>query len=247
MAQPVDRPVRVDLPELGPSLGRVASPALHAGRSSGLWIEIRDVRLALAGTLFEAARSARQALDAGDPKDAASRLGRESWSAAWAQAVSAAGHHVVDHINRRLAEAAAEARIPRRRTGAVQVTDAEAHALTARLAGGAAQLVMALDELEVVSETTGTGALAVWRDAVLKVARRMEAAWIELETHVAEELERWDGEVERVRAWRRPRWPLWTITLAVLALATYLGLLLGGYLRVPAPLRTVVEWWWARW
>ncbi|NNG15459.1 MAG: hypothetical protein HKM89_03185, partial [Gemmatimonadales bacterium] len=47
--------------------------------------------------------------------------------------------------------------------------------------------------------------------------------------------------------WRRPRWPLWTITLAALALATYLGLLLGGYLRAPALLQPVVEWWWERW
>ena len=205
------------------------------------------MRLALAGTLFEAARSARQALDAGDPKNAASHLGRESWSAAWAQAVSAAGRHVVDHINRRLAEAAAEARIPQRRAGVVEVTEVEAHALTARLAGGAAQLVMALDELEEASETIGAGALPAWRDAVLKVARRMEAAWIDLETRVAEELERWDEEVERVRAWRRPRWPVWIMTFALLALATYLGLLLGGYLRVPAQLRPMVEWWWARW
>ena len=247
MVQPIDRPVRVELPELGPSLGRVASPALGAARSSGPWAKIRDVRLQLAGTLFEAARGARLALVAGDPEDAASRLGRESWSAAWAEAVSAAGHQAVDHINRRLAEAAAEARMPKRRAEAVEVTEAEAHALTARLAGGAAQLVMALDELEAASKTIGTGALAAWRDAVLKVARRMEAAWIELETHLAEELERWDGEVERVRVWRRPRWPLWTITLAALALATYLGLLLGGYLRVPDPLRPMVEWWWARW
>lgn len=247
MVQPVDRPARVDLPELGPSLGRVASPALDASRSSRLWVKIRDVRLALAGTLFEAARGARHALDVGDPQAAASYLRRESWSSAWAQAVSAAGHHVVDHINRRLTEAAAEARMPERRAGAVGVTEAEVHGLTARLAGGAAQLVMALDELEVASEAIGTGALAVWRDAVLKVARRLEAAWIELETRVTEELERWEREVERVRAWRRPRWPLWTITLAALALATYLGLLLGGYLRVPDQLRPVVEWWWARW
>ena len=91
----------------------------------------------------------------------------------------------------------------------------------------------------------------------LKVSKRqqvtslLELGWsyrrIERETGVAGELERWEGEVERVRAWRRPRWPLWTITLAALALATYLGLLLGGYLRVPDPLRPMVEWWWARW
>ncbi|NNG15987.1 MAG: hypothetical protein HKM89_05850, partial [Gemmatimonadales bacterium] len=242
MPSPVHRSAEVDVPELGPSLGRIASPALDAGRSSDLWVKIRDVRLALAGSIFQAAHGARRSLDAGDPQDAASRLGRGSWSAAWAQAVSAAGQQVVDHINGRLALAAAEARIPQRRAQAVEVTEVEAHALTARLAGGAAQLVLALDELAAASETVETGATAVWRDALLKVARRLEAAWIELEVHVAEELERWGEEVERVRAWRRPRWPLWTITLAALALATYLGLLLGGYLRAPALLQPVVEW-----
>jgi hypothetical protein len=38
---------------------------------------------------------------------------------------------------------------------------------------------------------------------------------------------------------------LWLITAAALAIATYLGLVLGGYLRVPALLRPLAEWWWS--
>jgi hypothetical protein len=50
----------------------------------------------------------------------------------------------------------------------------------------------------------------------------------------------------RVRAWRRPVWPLWILTALVLGAAGYLGLLVGGYLRVPDALAGFTEWWWAR-
>jgi hypothetical protein len=61
-----------------------------------------------------------------------------------------------------------------------------------------------------------------------------------------QEQERWKGEIDRVRAWRRPHWPVWLTTVVVLAIATYLGLLLGGYLPVPGPLRGFAEFWWSR-
>jgi hypothetical protein len=60
------------------------------------------------------------------------------------------------------------------------------------------------------------------------------------------EQERWTGEVESIRAWHRPLWPLWLITLLLLAIATYLGLILGGYVVVPPPLRSFAEFWWSR-
>jgi hypothetical protein len=43
-----------------------------------------------------------------------------------------------------------------------------------------------------------------------------------------------------------PRWPLWLITALLLAGATYLGLVLGGYVRVPPPLERFAELWWSR-
>jgi hypothetical protein len=49
-----------------------------------------------------------------------------------------------------------------------------------------------------------------------------------------------------VRSWRRPTWPLWLVTALVLAAAIWLGLVLGGYIPVPDPLRGLAEWWWAR-
>ena len=53
--------------------------------------------------------------------------------------------------------------------------------------------------------------------------------------------------MERVRRWRRPRWPLWLITVVVVGAAAYVGLVLGGYLPVPAALDGLAQWWWARW
>ena len=35
--------------------------------------------------------------------------------------------------------------------------------------------------------------------------------------------------------------------LLIVATATYVGLLLGGYLPVPGPLQGPVEWVWERW
>jgi hypothetical protein len=58
------------------------------------------------------------------------------------------------------------------------------------------------------------------------------------------EQDRWKAEIEGVRAWRRPTLILWLITAAFLAVATYLGLVLGGYLPVPPPLRRLAELWW---
>ncbi len=247
MTPQLERTERVPLPELGPSLGRVASPAVDPKKSSRLWRQIREVRLGLATALFESGHAARGALAAGDLQQAARRLGRETWAVAWARAVADVGRLVVDDINRRLEAAAREARMPRRRMRAVLVTESEGHALTARLAGGAGRLVTALDELEAIAVAPGAEASSMWVDTMLRVARRLEDAWLALEAHVDRELERWGEEVERIRAWRRPRWPLWTVTLVVVGLATYAGLLLGGYLAAPEPFQPIVEWWWARW
>jgi len=247
MPRPLDHSQVVALPELGPSLGRVASPVIDAQNSSGVWRKIREVRFGLASRLFEAGRSAREALAAGDYRQATLRLGRDTWAEAWAEAVADTGAVVVDDINKRLEDAARTAGMPGRRARAVRMTESEGHALTARLAGGAGRLVVALDELESLAQAIEVETAAAWKDTVLRVARRLEDAWLTLEAHVAEELRRWDVEVERVRTWRRPRWPLWLLTLAIVALATYVGLVLGGHLRVSEPLRPLVGWWWARW
>ena len=81
----------------------------------------------------------------------------------------------------------------------------------------------------------------------MTTARRLEAAWLALEEALGREWRDWAVEVEEVRAWRRPLWPLVAIGSALFLIAGYLGLVLGGYLPVPGPLRGIAEAIWARW
>jgi hypothetical protein len=113
----------------------------------------------------------------------------------------------------------------------------------ARLGSGGAGFVSALESLEQAGRRSPG---REWRDALTAAARRLEAAWLALEQNAETELLHWGREVERVRSWRRPTWPLWLVSALVLGAAIWLGLVLGGYIAVPDPLRGLAEWWWAR-
>ena len=78
---------------------------------------------------------------------------------------------------------------------------------------------------------------------------RIPQRFLKTKTSEAAEKEwvRWARDVEEVRAWRRPLWPLILVSLLILGIAVYVGLLLGGYLPVPGPLEGPVEWVWERW
>ncbi|MDH5283303.1 MAG: hypothetical protein OEW80_05420, partial [Gemmatimonadota bacterium] len=91
------------------------------------------------------------------------------------------------------------------------------------------------------------GAVRDWEEALLRAARRQEAAWLALEGALAAEWKLWGREVEAVRGWRRPLWPLVGIGAVLFTLAGWVGLVLGGYLPVPEILRPAAEWVWARW
>ena len=110
----------------------------------------------------------------------------------------------------------------------------------------------ALDALEQAVHTTGSARgprrrrrARPGRRRSAAAARRLESAWLALDAGARREQEHWAGEIERVRAWRRPTWPLWLITAVVVGAATYLGLVLGGYLPVPPPLEGLTAFWWA--
>jgi ferric-dicitrate binding protein FerR (iron transport regulator) len=112
--------------------------------------------------------------------------------------------------------------------------------------------VAALDQLELAVHTTGSASgrgaagAGAWQAALAAAARRLESAWLALDAGARREQEYWASEIARVRAWRRPTWPLWLITAVVAGAATYLGLVLGGYLPVPPPLEGLAAFWWAR-
>jgi hypothetical protein len=106
------------------------------------------------------------------------------------------------------------------------------------LGAAGAGLVPALDALQAASDRlidgTSRAALDDWQESLLTAGRRLEAAWLALEEQAEQEERRW-GEVEMmVSSWRRPLWPVVVVGVPALAVASWLGLVLGGYLTPPA-------------
>lgn len=233
------------VPELGPLLGRLTDTTAAAPRPA---LALDDIRYELITELFELAGAAREFAGAGDLPAAASSLGRRAWLDAWERAVSAASMRVSERINARLQAAAAESRMPAKQLARLLLDDEERRGIAVRLGVAGGPFVAALDALESAVPALGRGdaALAAWHDALGHVARRLEVAWDALLVAAREEEAAWNGEVERVRTWRRARWPLWLITAAVVAAAAYIGLVLGGFLIVPGFLRPFADYWWSR-
>lgn len=241
------------IPELGPSLGKLcdvpkrAEPGVGARR-----ISLDDVRLDLVAAIFELAAAARAFGASGDRADAVTSLSRNALLQPWRQAVSHAGRRISDTLNAQLAAAAAESRLPQRKLQRLLLTEENAGGIAARLGSGGAGFVIALDALErTIPRASANGAggdagFAEWGEHLTAAARQLEAAWLALESAAQQEEAGWQVEVERVRAWHRPHWPLWLATTLVVIVATYLGLLLGGYLTVPDVLRGFVNAWWYR-
>jgi hypothetical protein len=75
---------------------------------------------------------------------------------------------------------------------------------------------------------------AEWQDALRTAARRLEVAWLALESAVAEEERRWETEIDAIGGWRPPLWPLLVVWVPFAAAVVWLGLVLGGYLPAPA-------------
>jgi hypothetical protein len=155
-------------------------------------------------------------------------------------------------VNARLGEAAIESRLPARQLEGFRLKAEDVRAIASRLGSGGAAFVGALDALEqtihgaAASGTRGAAGQEDWQRALAGAARRLESAWMSLAAGARVEQDRWKAEIDRVRAWRRPTLVLWLITAAVLAVATYFGLVLGGYLPVLPPLRPLAELWWSR-
>jgi hypothetical protein len=243
---------RLVVPELGPSLGRLIAPPPPPSGAVQHWIALEDLRLGLVNQLFELAGDARQWAREGDRELALATLNREAWLTAWQRTVGAVADRAAGAIGERLLAAASEARLPARKAAALPLDPDEIAALAARIAGGTAGLQSALYAVDQAAHAArsgraSAGAVAEWQRAICAAARRMEAAWLALEEALGREWQEWGVEVEELRAWRRPLWPLILTGSLLFLLAGYLGLVLGGYLPVPGLLRGVAEAIWARW
>ena len=240
------------VPELGPSLGRLADPPAASPDPGPLGLTLEDIRLDLVTRIFDIAGAARSFMAAGDHQSAVASLGRVAWLELWEEAVARTAQRVADAVNVRLRAAATESRLPPSRLSEFLLSPADVRAIEARLGSGGASFVSALDALEQTvpaaasSGRRGRMGQEEWQVALAATARRLESAWIALTAALRPEQERWLSEINRVRSWRRPRWPLWAITVAVMLLLGYLGLVLGGYLPVPPPLEEFAEFWWSR-
>lgn len=242
-----EKSVSLTVPELGGALGRVA-----ATRPSRDGPALDGIRIALATDLFVAAGEARDLAARGDIPSAVEALNQTVWTGIWERAVSAAGKEISDRVLVEFHHAAVESRMPRAYLTRWTPTEPELRAISAHLGKGTRRLELALEELTTVAkslladEPPDSSALAEWSKAVDLCARRVEAAWIELLEAADKERRRWSVEVDRVRRWRRPRWPMWLLTTVLAAVAMYLGLVFGGFVEPPAFLRPWAEFWWER-
>jgi hypothetical protein len=239
-----------EVPQLGPSLGRLTDPP-SADRTGALGVVLEDLRLDLVSGVFDLAGAGRSFVAAGDREDAVASLNRLAWLGLWERALAGAAARITDAANMGFNHAAVESRFPPRRLQPLLLTSQDTRAIAARLGSGGAGFVAALDVLEQSVHASSRGGRTrvvqeEWRGALLAVARRLESAWLALEDAALAEQRRWQVEIELVRAWRRPLWPVWLLTLVLLAAASYLGLVLGGIVPVPPPLRGLALWWWNR-
>jgi hypothetical protein len=240
------------VPELGPSLGRLSDPPTSPSDRPLPDIVLDDIRLEMVTAIFDRAGAARSFAAAGDRHSAVASLGRVAWLDVWERAVAAAAQRLAGAVNNRLRSAAAVSRLPEATLRRVLLTPDDVRAIASRLGSGGANFVSALDALEqTVPAAAASGARGrlgqeEWHVALAATARRLESSWLALLAAAEQEQERWTREIAQVRVWHRPLWPLWLITLVVVSLATYLGLILGGYVPVPTLLRSFAEFWWSR-
>jgi hypothetical protein len=233
-------PLRV--PELAPSLGRIIVPR----RLLDPWVPLDDIREELATRVLELGGEGRAAAARaadGEGQDRARVIevtGRRAWAAAWDHAVRRAASRVADALDAELTRIGRQVRLPRRRLRRHLITNAEKRAIAARLGTGGGTFVAALDALETAAALVTDASVlekdahADWQDALRTVARRLEAAWLALESEVEEERSRWSAELDALAAWRPPLWPIFVMWTPLSILLIWLGLILGGYVPAPA-------------
>lgn len=232
-------PLRV--PELGPYLGKLVFGTKR--EPAGLTLDA--VRAALVTRLFDSAGEARRLAARGDRAGTVATLGRRTWLTLWEEAVGAVADRLTARVNARLDAEAWAVRMPRRRRRRLALDPSERRAMAVRLGAAGAPLVPALDALDAAATNLRAAtalepeAFERWHAALRTAAQQLESAWLALEDAVEAEVAGWDRVAERVAEWRKPLWPVVILGAILVAVAAWLGLVLGGYLPAPAWLTRV--------
>jgi len=236
MSAPVKIPMPLRVPELAPSLGRVLVPR----RLEEPWVPLDDIREELATRVMELAGEARAAAAREDRDRVLDAVSRRAWLSAWEGAVRRAAERVTVALDGEIERAARRVRMPRGRRRRRRLTGPEKRAIAARLAAGGETLVAALDSHDAAAARVREASVldkrahAEWQEGLRTAARRLEAAWLALETQVADEERRWAAEIEAIASWRPSLWPLVALWTPLAVALVWLGLVLGGYLPAPA-------------
>jgi hypothetical protein len=116
--------VTLDVPELGPSLGRLIVPR----RVTEPWVPLDDVREGLATAVMECAGAARREASNGKSAKGGARalaaLDRDAWTRAWEEAVRRAADRITAVLDQTLETEAKRVRMPRRRHRQLAVSPA---------------------------------------------------------------------------------------------------------------------------
>ena len=227
-------PLRV--PELSSALGRLIVPR----RLSEPWIPLDDAREELATRVIELAGEGRKAAEREDREAVLMATSSMVWLAAWEQSVRRVADRVSQTLDQEIEVAGRRVRMRAGQWRKRLLAPTERRAIAARLAAGGEGFVAALRELDRAAAAVRQASVierdahAAWQDALRAAARRLEAAWLDLETAVEAERGRWAPELADVAAWRPSLWPVFLFWLPFAAVVVWLGLVLGGYLPAPA-------------
>ena len=225
------------IPELGPALGRLtAIPGSLVSAPPAPRDDLADLRLALVDRLFDLASAARRAADGAA---AAAILAPDRLRHEWERAAGLVADRIVERIGAALTVAAQRSGLSARRLRRSLPTSDEAALLRARLLGAGVPFVDGLAALDVAESGSEE-----WGAALIGSMRQLEGCWLDLEQRGQEEVEAWSDEVLRLAAWRPSPWPRRIAATVIVILFVYGGLVLGGFLPVPALLRPAAEWWW---
>ncbi|UCD23731.1 MAG: hypothetical protein JSW51_11945 [Gemmatimonadota bacterium] len=225
-------PLRV--PELGPYLGKLVAGTERAAR----WIPLDEVRYQLATRIIEQGGEARRLAAAADHSSALAVLGRDAWRDAWEGAVDTVVATLANRLSVQIDAEAAAVKMGRRRRTRLKPGASAKRAIAIRLSASGAALLPVLDEIEqraaeVVAANLSDDAVERWQEIQKLAARRLEAAWFDLETAVDGEVASWMRAMDEVARWRKPLWPVAVVALVAFGVAVWLGLIFGGHIDPP--------------